>query len=484
MLRKSLWKLCVVVLQQSAISLPFVSSCCKMDAGECSKEIDPGDTKLGRSPTEHHDSGNGETNAIENMPQDPSGPEMAIEINMSSGERCEERKKMMMQPGSEGVVQESDDLSILGDQPTSYTQTPVSTTSQEHTVEVSYDGNRSTKEVSMDEFITTLRESQLETLGFCFIDNDEPGRSRWDRKHRLEVIEAVSTCESLKDLTIQENLEVEEIEVLFENLGSHPMLATLKVQTMGPFTCEDGDTRMEIYCNMLKSNRTIKDFSLRQSRDLSEIGLASLGAMLSVNSTLETLDVQLPFFSSETGVEVFLAPLTGHDGKPPLNKSLKKLPLHNCKIGQRGARAAAQMLLTNDSLTHFGFPSALSLEPSDVCTILESLETNETLHTLDLSCCGAVRGDGVLAKMMDLLRANPWLKEIDLYNTPLERHGHAVQVKAQLEMNSRDYMAVVKGMPRVQPKFARVFLCGDGYSGKRLNQFFNKYLFSHTLEAH
>jgi hypothetical protein len=51
--------------------------------------------------------------------------------------------------------------------------------------------------------------------------------------------------------------------------------------------------------------------------------------------------------------------------------------------------------------------------------------------------------------MMDLLRANPWLKEIDLTNTPLERDGHAVQVKAQLEMNSRDYMAVVKGMRRV-----------------------------------
>jgi hypothetical protein len=29
-----------------------------------------------------------------------------------------------------------------------------------------------------------------------------------------------------------------------------------------------------------------------------------------------------------------------------------------------------------------------------------------------------------------------------------------------------------------------VFLCGDAYSGKRLNQFFNKHLFSHTLEAH
>jgi hypothetical protein len=187
---------------------------------------------------------------------------------------------------------------------------------------------------------------------------------------------------------------------------------------------------------------------------------------------------------SKTGVEVVLAPLTGHDGKPPLNKSLKKLRLFFWEIGQRGARAAAQMLRTNDSLTHLGFPIARFSDPLDVCTILKSLETNETLHTLDLRDCQGVGGDVVLAKMMDLLRANPWLKEINLTGTPLERDGRDVQVKAQLEMNSRDYMAVVKGMRRVQPKFARVFLCGDAYSGKRLNQFFNKYSFSHTLEAH
>ncbi len=145
-------KACVVVLQQSAISLPFVSSCCKMEAGECSKEIDPGDPELGRSPTERHDSCNGATNAIENMPQDPSRPEMANDINVSSGDRCDERKKMMEQPGSEGVVaQESDDLSILGDQPTSYTQTPVSTPSQEHTVEVFYDKDGNTKYASTKE---------------------------------------------------------------------------------------------------------------------------------------------------------------------------------------------------------------------------------------------------------------------------------------------------------------------------------------------
>ncbi|KAH8934787.1 hypothetical protein BDL97_18G102700 [Sphagnum fallax] len=438
-----------------------------MEAGECSKEIDPGDPELG-SPTEGHDSCNGATNAIENMPQDPSRPEMANEINMSSGDRCDERKKMMEQPGSERVAQENDDLSILGDQPTSYTQTPVSTPSQEHTVEVSYEKDGGVLEpVSMDEVITTLRESQLETLCISFNgDNDKLGSSRCDRKHRLEVIGAVSTCESLKELSVLGSLDVEEVEVLCENLVSHPMLARLWVGTVFDGTGGDrSEKAMEIVSNMLKSNRNIKSLQLDTAHG-TEIGVASLGAMLSVNSTLETLEVVTLNGNPETGLELVLAALTGHDGKPPLNKSLKKLELVSWGIGQRGARAAAQMLRKNDSLTHLGLPSARFSDPSHVCTILESLETNETLHTLDLNYCDAVGGDVVLAKMMDLLRANPWLKDIKLSGTPLERDGHAVQVKAQLEMNSRDYMAVVKGMRRVQPKFARVFLCGDGYSGK------------------
>jgi hypothetical protein len=407
---------------------------------------------------------------------------MANEINISSGERCDDRKKMMEQPGS-GLAHESDNLSILGDQPPSYSQTPVPTPSQEHTVQLSYNADGSSKDISMDEFITTLRDSQFETLEIGFKDYDERGRSRWDRQQRLEVIEAVSTCKSLKKLRISNTLDVEEVVVLCLNLVSHPMLATLTLFYDSGTSGDGGDTGMEIVCNMLKNNRTIKDLGLRHG-PMTDIDVAYLGAMLSVNSTLETLNVGTYNGTSGSGVEVVLAPLTGHDGKPPLNKSLKNLALVDWKIGQRGARAVAQMLRTNDSLTHLGLPIARFSDPSDVCTILESLETNETLHTLDLSWCGAVGGDVVLAEMMDLLRANPWLKDIKLLGTLLERDGRAVQVKAQLEMNSRDYMAVVKGMRRVQPKFARVFLCGDAYSGKRLNQFFNKYLFSHTLEAH
>jgi hypothetical protein len=67
--------------------------------------------------------------------------------------------------------------------------------------------------------------------------------------------------------------------------------------------------------------------------------------------------------------------------------------------------------------------------------------------------------------MMDLVRTHPCLMEIDLDGTALEREGQAAQVQAQLENNAKDYMAVLRGMPRVPPKFVRVFLCGNAYSG-------------------
>jgi hypothetical protein len=167
---------------------------------------------------------------------------------------------------------------------------------------------------------------------------------------------------------------------------------------------------------------------------------------------------------------MILDPLTGHSGNPPLNQSLKKLKFWNIYLGEDGGaiKALAEMLRTNNSLTKFSLVNGHTLKPSGVCTILSSLENNQSLRKLGFRCCH-VEGAEVLGKMMDLLRVNPWLTEIDLSHTPLEREGQAAQVRAQLERNAQDYMKVVRGMPRVPPKFTKVFLCGNAYSGKPFN---------------
>jgi hypothetical protein len=230
----------------------------------------------------------------------------------------------------------------------------------------------------------------------------------------------------------------------------------------------EGDQGVEMLCQMLQNNHSIKTLTLGP---MDAIEVASVGLMLEMNSTLENLTLASKNDADGDTLKVLLQPLTCDDGNQLLNKSIKKLHLFGTWMGREGAKVVAQMLLTNDSITHLTIAAGNSLKPLGVCTILESLEKNETLHTLDLRGCKGVEGDDVLAKVMDLLRINPWLKKIDLRDTQLEQDGHVAQVNAQLAINARDYMAAVKGLPRTQAKFARVFLCGDAYAGKRFHLF-------------
>jgi hypothetical protein len=148
------------------------------------------------------------------------------------------------------------------------------------------------------------------------------------------------------------------------------------------------------------------------------------------------------------------------------NQTLCYLRLSGCE-GVKGPDVSAKMMdlfQMNHSLTDINLADT-PLEQSDVCKILESLQKNQTLHYLDLSYCKGVKGPDVLAKMMDLVRMHPCLVRIGLYETPLNLEGQAAQVQAQLENNAKDYMAVLRGMDKVPPKFVRVFLCGNAYSG-------------------
>jgi hypothetical protein len=149
------------------------------------------------------------------------------------------------------------------------------------------------------------------------------------------------------------------------------------------------------------------------------------------------------------------------------NQTLRSFGLRGCE-GVKGPDVSAKLMelfQMNRSLTKIGLAST-ALEQSDVCKILESLQKNQTLRSLNLFRCEGVKGPDVLATMMDLVRMHPCLMEIDLLGTPLWEEGQAAQVQAQLENNAKDYMAVLRGMPRVPPKFVRVFLCGNAYSGK------------------
>jgi hypothetical protein len=444
---------------------------------------------------------------------------------------------------------------------------------QNHSVRL-WEPDRGT--VSFEEAIRCLNESQPENLYFS-LETEVDGYDEAYKEHRHQFIDAVSTCQSLKELTIRyyEKLSNEEVKLLCKNLL--PRLNSLRLNAV---LDNDG---VEIVCDKMTNNCALKNLSLEECRvegRESSAG-ASLGSMLAINSTLDSLHL----FQTDlgpNGVEALLQPLTGHATDPPLNKSLTHLQIngYDMQMGQGAGEASARMLRTNDTLKAFairgwdlepsdvckileslqknqtldhldlfgcegvkgpdvsarmmdlfrmnhslnhidlsdtpleqsdvckileslqknqtlrylGFHacrgvkgpdvsakmmdlfrmnrslihidlSCTPLEQSDVCKILESLQKNQTLHSLNLWLCKGVEGPNVLAKMMDLVRMHPCLMKIELGGTPLEREGQATQVQAQLENNAKDYMAVLRGMPRVPPKFVRVFLCGNAYSG-------------------
>jgi hypothetical protein len=456
-----------------------------MDIKEGLVEIDPGDIdQLASSQVRFSSESSNDTR--KQILQELPPPTMAMEIR--SDETCDElNTRTMEEEGAEGV--ESGHLSGFLKPPSSTAETPIFPPQQSLVDLIIPDIGY----VSLDELSRTLQESQLEILSFQFDEDQEKvNNSMWEayKNHRLQVLDLVSRCNSLKQLEVYSTLDGEEMDVLCQNLVSHPALEDLKVRIASDKGVEmlcrmlqnnhnitdllvydvEGDkgVEMEMLCQMLQNNHSIKTLTLFPSN---AIEVASVGLMLGVNSTLENLTLVYNYKANGDTLKVLLQPLTCDDGNRLLNKSIKQLHFFHTRMGQEAAKVVAQMLLTNDSITHLSIRSDPSLEPSDVCTILESLEKNETLHTLDLGVCEGVRGDDVLAKVMDLLRINPWLKEIDLTHTPLERDGHVAQVNAQLASNARDYMAVVKGLPRTPAKFARVFLCGYAYAGKRLHLF-------------
>jgi hypothetical protein len=456
--------------------------------------VDAADTVQGRSTSERGHSSCEQT-AQEILP---------VEI-IVQGEMFQQPGRILSEE-SQGSV-ESDRLSTLD--PLIHNHMPASPP-QNHPVHLWEPARR---EVSFEEAIRCLNESQPKKLEFLL---ERDGYDGAYNEHRHQFIDAVSTCQSLKELRIcnsNQKLSIEEVQLLCQNL-----LPALNSLTLQRVLDNDG---VQIVCEKMANNCALKNFHME---GMPSASAASMGSMLAINSTLDSLDLRKTLLGSN-GVEALLQPLTCHAPDPPLNKSLTHLKIggYGIQIGQGAGEAIAHMLRTNDTLTHFSIVNCHGLEPSDVCKILESLQKNQTLlslslrncqgvkgpdvlakmmdlmqmnhsltnidlgctpleqsdvckileslqknqtlHSLGLYYCKGVKGPDVLAKMMDLVRMHPCLMEIDLFGTPLEREGQAAQVQAQLENNAKDYMAVLRGMPRVPPKFVRVFLCGNAYSG-------------------
>jgi hypothetical protein len=255
--------------------------------------------------------------------------------------------------------------------------------------------------------------------------------SALDRKKRLKAIDAIGRCESLKKLTISGKLDLEQIQRLCKSLQAS-QVEYLELCILG--LCFTGLT---IICESLVVILSLKHFKFIDKAMKASVG-AIFGSMLAKNSTLERLDL-VSCKWGPNGIEALLQPLTGTSRQLPLNRSIKHLSINvDFKHGLRceGAKAMARMLSSNKTLTHFNLSADYSLEPDDICLILLSLRTNENLQTLGLENCLGVRGRQVFMVMLELTKANPWLKSIELSGTQLEEEQKEV-VRAQLAANAK-----------------------------------------------
>ncbi|CAK9872616.1 unnamed protein product [Sphagnum jensenii] len=257
--------------------------------------------------------------------------------------------------------------------------------------------------------------------------------SALDRTKRLKAIDAIGRCKSLKRLTISGKLDFEQIHQLCKGLPtSHVEYLELCISGL-PYSGWTTILETLVVIPSLKHFKCI-------GKTLQTYIDAPFESMLAENSTLEHLDLG-DFLMSPYAVEALLRPLTGAEGQLPLNTSLKQISLPSVSeahIGHEVAEAMARMLSSNKALIHLKLAGYVFSEPSDVCMVLQSLRTNETLQTLDFVGCLShfAWEEDVFVAMLELTQANPWLKSIELSGTQLEEEQKEA-VRAQLAANAK-----------------------------------------------
>jgi hypothetical protein len=289
-----------------------------------------------------------------------------------------------------------------------------------------------TDKVSVDDLISALNvPSEIKAIHCSSMRTSTGANSDEDI---FKAIDAIGKCKNLEKLTIGGRLELKHLKQLCQSVQTSKV-GHLEVDM---YILAGIETTTTTLCEMLESNHNLKHLKFSNGW-IGQSGAVSLGSMLAQNSTLEHLDLGESRMSP-TGLEALLRPLTGAKQELPVNTSLKSISVPSVwehDIGHKVAKVVAAMLRSNKTLTHLSLVGYVFSEPSDVCMVLQSLRTNETLQTLDLVGCGShfEWGEDVFAEMLHLTQTNLVLESIEV-STVQFGEGHIEAVKAQLAANA------------------------------------------------
>ncbi|KAJ7515212.1 hypothetical protein O6H91_22G005800 [Diphasiastrum complanatum] len=329
--------------------------------------------------------------------------------------------------------------------------------------------SRSTDSFNVNFMASTLSKNRtLQDLRFFFSGANRTYISDWDMKLLLESFDG---NHSLASNHVRQHLWIsgavlEGAELVAKTLSEISSLRALSLDD-----CYLDATNVAAIGLALAKNSTLRTLSL-SGNDTGVDGAAAIAMGLATNSALEKLDLTWNRIDADA-LEALLQPLTCDPNTQPKNSSLKALHItgsyKGTDIGSKGIRALVNMLQNNSTLTHLTVQGLNNVSEEDISSLLKSLAKNTSLQILDLSYGESVAGEKVFATIEDLLATNLYLKIIDVRHTPLEREGKEAVIRARLESKVRKQQAaleLLKEMPVVSPKAARVFLCGYPFAGK------------------
>ncbi|MQM10364.1 hypothetical protein Taro_043256 [Colocasia esculenta] len=219
----------------------------------------------------------------------------------------------------------------------------------------------------------------------------------------------------------------------------------------------------------LEQNGSLKSVILSNTC-LRDKAVVYVAAGLFRNQSLENLQLDGNWFGG-IGVEHLLCPLSRFSAlQNQANRTLKSISFGGgrTKIGKEGLAVILTMLETNQTIVRLGIYEDASLKAYDIIRIFRSLERNATLRHLSLKGCKGVEGESVLQAIMETLQVNPWIEEIDLTGTPLQKSGRTEVISQKLGQNERmeHENGLFQNLPQAMPECCRIFFCGQECAGK------------------
>jgi hypothetical protein len=214
------------------------------------------------------------------------------------------------------------------------------------------------------------------------------------------------------------------------------------------------------YVVMLCHNTGLKSFSLKLADSTKHSGF---GNALKMNHTLQILQLKFSYLSGGLDLEELVQPLILDENGHQANSTLTALHVIGLSARSSVGATFARMLQKNSSIKHLDLTMSSTSE-SDVQQLIRSLVDNHSLETLNLYNCRGVWGS-VFPAIMDVLRVNLTLKDIELRGTSLDREGKVFAIKEQLRRNEMSKVSHLKDLHMVKPTSARVIFCGSPYAG-------------------